>query len=266
VTEAQTSSGLIRGHAYSITDVKLLDIETPRVRGKVPLLRIRNPWGNEVEWRGSWSDGSKEWDFIDEETKEEIGLTFDADGEFWMSFKDFMSHFDRLEICNLSPDSLEEDEGATKWNMNIFEGAWMRGSTAGGCRNYINSFPQNPQYIVDLEDPDANNSDGKATIIIALMQKNRRAQRKAGIDCLTIGFAIYRLTEEHSTPLPQDFFKYNASVARSPTFINLREVCSRFRLPVGRYVIVPSTFEPNEEGEFIIRVFTEGSHEMMEGN
>lgn len=128
---------LNKGHAYSITDVKLLDIETPRVRGKVPLLRIRNPWGNEVEWRGSWSDGSKEWDFIDEETKEDIGLTFDADGEFWMSFKDFMTHFDRLEICNLSPDSLDEDAGGTKWNMNIFEGAWMRGSTAGGCRNYI---------------------------------------------------------------------------------------------------------------------------------
>lgn len=66
--------GLIRGHAYSITDVKLLDIETPRVRGKVPLLRIKNPWGNEAEWKGGWGDGSKEWSYIDDETKEEIGL------------------------------------------------------------------------------------------------------------------------------------------------------------------------------------------------
>lgn len=36
-----------------------VDIETPRVRGKIPLLRIRNPWGNEAEWKGAWSDGSK---------------------------------------------------------------------------------------------------------------------------------------------------------------------------------------------------------------
>jgi len=141
VVEAKGPLGLIRGHAYSITDVKLVDIETPRVRGKIPLLRIRNPWGNEAEWTGPWSDGSKEWEFIDDDTKEEIGLTFDADGEFWMSFKDFMLYFDRLEICNLSPDSLEEEEldseGKMKWNMSVFEGAWIRGATAGGCRNYI---------------------------------------------------------------------------------------------------------------------------------
>lgn len=55
--EAETSVGLIRGHAYSITDVRLVEIETPRVRGKIPLLRIRNPWGNEAEWKGAWSDG-----------------------------------------------------------------------------------------------------------------------------------------------------------------------------------------------------------------
>lgn len=53
------------------------------------------------------------------------------------------------------------------------------------------------------------------------------------------------------------FFKYNASVARSPSFINLREVSCRFKLPPGVYAIIPSTFEPNEEGEFILRIFSE---------
>ena len=47
VTEAETPQGLIRGHAYSITDIQTIDIETPRMAGKIPLLRIRNPWGNE---------------------------------------------------------------------------------------------------------------------------------------------------------------------------------------------------------------------------
>jgi calpain len=70
-----------------------------------------------------------------------LGLIFEADGEFWMSYKDFTQYFDRLEICNLSPDSLDEDEleaeGKKKWNMSVFEGAWVRGATAGGCRNFI---------------------------------------------------------------------------------------------------------------------------------
>jgi len=33
-------------------------------------------------------------------------------------------------------------------------------------------------------------------------------------------------------------------------------------LPPGHYLIVPSTFDPNEEGEFIIRVFSETQNNM----
>lgn len=50
--------------------------------GKMPLIRIRNPWG-EHEWRGAWADGSKEWALVDEDERHRLGLKFDADGEFW---------------------------------------------------------------------------------------------------------------------------------------------------------------------------------------
>ncbi len=49
--EAKLDSGLIKGHAYSVTGANLLP-----VRGKeVKLIRIRNPWGQK-EWNGDWSD------------------------------------------------------------------------------------------------------------------------------------------------------------------------------------------------------------------
>lgn len=54
---------------------------------------------------------------------------------FRMSFSDFLKQFSRLEICNLSPDSLSSEE-AHKWNLVLFNGRWTRGSTAGGCQNY----------------------------------------------------------------------------------------------------------------------------------
>ncbi|CAO1383373.1 unnamed protein product [Diamesa hyperborea] len=271
VNEAETPQGLIRGHAYSITKAQMVDIVTPNTTGKIPLLRMRNPWGNEAEWNGPWSDKSPEWRYIPEHTKEEIGLTFDHDGEFWMSFRDFLKFFDRIEICNLSPDSLSEEQETgvkKKWEMSTFEGEWTEGISAGGCRNFLETFYRNPQYVMTLEEADDDDEDGKCTVVVALMQKNRRSRRNMGVDCLTIGFAIYKVSESDlaQKPLKMNFFKYNASVARSPAFINLREVSCRFKLSPGHYLIVPSTFEPNEEGEFLIRIFSENCNSMEEND
>ncbi|XP_034130156.1 calpain-A isoform X2 [Drosophila guanche] len=271
VLEAETPQGLIRGHAYSITKVCFIDIVTPNRQGKIPMIRMRNPWGNEAEWNGPWSDSSAEWRYIPEDQKQEIGLTFDRDGEFWMSFQDFLHHFDRVEICNLSPDSLTEDQqnsGKRKWEMSMYEGEWTPGVTAGGCRNFLDTFWHNPQYIITLVDPDEDDEEGHCTVIVGLMQKNRRSKRNMGMECLTIGFAIYNLNERELENRPQglNFFRYKSSVGRSPHFINTREVCARFKLPPGHYLIVPSTFDPNEEGEFIIRVFSETQNNMEEND
>lgn len=53
-----------------------------------------------------------------------------------MKFEDFKVHFDKVEICNLTPDALE-DNTAHKWEVTIHQGSWVRGSTAGGCRNFL---------------------------------------------------------------------------------------------------------------------------------
>lgn len=122
VLEARTPVGLVRGHAYSITKVVQVRIETPTVSGKIPMLRIRNPWGNETEWNGAWSDGSPEWRYIPDDEKDAIGLNFEQDGEFWMSYKDFRRYFDQLEICNLTPEALDEDDTCPRWQVGTFKG------------------------------------------------------------------------------------------------------------------------------------------------
>lgn len=79
VKEAVQENGLVRGHAYSITAIHI--VETPR--GSTPLLRIRNPWGNDQEWNGAWSDGSSEWQYIPHERRQKMQIEFKQDGEFW---------------------------------------------------------------------------------------------------------------------------------------------------------------------------------------
>ena len=55
--EAKLANGLVRGHAYAITDMATLNVNGRVVR----LIRCRNPWGNEIEWNGAWSDRDPIW-------------------------------------------------------------------------------------------------------------------------------------------------------------------------------------------------------------
>ena len=68
---------------------------------------------------------------------------------------------------------------------------------------------------------------------------------------------LHQLTGQTNIHLSKKFFLTTRARERSDTFINLREVLNRFKLPPGEYIVVPSTFEPNKDGDFCIRVFSE---------
>ncbi|KAL7978229.1 hypothetical protein Chor_014768 [Crotalus horridus] len=220
---------------------------------------------------------SGEWNAVEPAVGQQLRVKME-DGEFWMSFQDFLREFSRLEICNLTPDALKARK-FRKWNTTLYDGTWRRGSTAGGCRNFPATFWINPQFKIRLDEVDHEDEDGRrepgCSFLLALMQKNRRRERRLGKDMETIGFAVYEVTPkgllttttppdvppeckgQPSVHLKRDFFLSNSSRARSEQFINLREVSTRFRLPPGEYIVVPSTFEPNKEGDFVLRVFSE---------
>uniref|UniRef100_A0A8P4KS82 Calpain 2, (m/II) large subunit b n=1 Tax=Dicentrarchus labrax TaxID=13489 RepID=A0A8P4KS82_DICLA len=259
-SEAVTRQKLVKGHAYSLTGA----VEVKYRGRQEKLVRMRNPWG-QVEWTGAWSDGSSEWNYVEGDCPHANA----EDGEFWMSFNEFLRHYSRIEVCTLTPDAIEDDS-VKHWSVNKFDGTWRRGSTAGGCRNHPYTFWMNPQFVIKLDEEDDDPDDGEVgcSFVVGLIQKNRRKLRKKGEDMHTVGFAIYEVrTEEFQgqtqVHLDKNFFLTHAQTAKSETFINLREVCSRFKLPPGEYLIVPSTFEPHLNGDFCIRVFSENQSTLL---
>lgn len=252
--EAKGEMGLVKGHAYSVTKATTVNYHGRDVR----LVRVRNPWGNEREWEGDWGDKSSQWKGLSESEKSQMNLNFADDGEFWMSFDDFTRYFHKLEICHLGPDSAKST-GDHGWEGRVEKGSWIRGSSAGGCRNFLNTFALNPQFRVDLEDTD-DDADDKCSLTVALMQtKRRKLKAEEGKPMLTIGFSIYKITDDDlkGGRADRDFFAYHASTARSPVFINSREVTGRYTLDPGSYLVIPTTFEPGHNGDFIVRIYSE---------
>ena len=85
------STGLVAGHAYTLVSAKQTS------KGD-RLVKLRNPWANEVEWTGAWSDQSDLWT---ERLKKKLDFTEADDGEFWMCFEDFCSMFLYVFICRV---------------------------------------------------------------------------------------------------------------------------------------------------------------------
>jgi calpain len=57
------------------------------------------------------------------------------------------------------------------------------------------TFWTNPQYRITVTDPDEDDNDNMGTLIVALMQKERRKKRTEGLDMLTIGYCVYKVSK-----------------------------------------------------------------------
>ncbi|XP_069502379.1 calpain-1 catalytic subunit-like [Ambystoma mexicanum] len=204
-SEAHTPEGLVKGHAYSVTGVKQVEVNGR----KVQLARLRNPWGK-VEWTGRWSDNCPQWNLLDPVLRAEMHVRAE-DGEFWMRMEDFLRCFDNLELCNLSPDSLgiPKEDG---WNNSIFQGRWVRGYNAGGCRNNQATFWTNPQYLVELSEADGDEEPG-CTLLVSLTQRDRRQEKRRGQELLAIGFEIFQIPPQVEYIIASWRRRHNSSAA-----------------------------------------------------
>ncbi|XP_025082824.1 calpain clp-1-like isoform X1 [Pomacea canaliculata] len=197
-SEVEMSNGLYMGHAYSITGFQQLKTSKSVVR----LMRLRNPWGR-GEWNGAWSDNSREMQSLPPDIRAEMDARSVDEGEFWMSFEDFVKNFQEIQLCHLQIDAMVEElrdnQNKQNWNVMVYHDEWIRGVTAGGCGNPPNErlYWSNPQFYLNLSKTDTVlSSRGECTIIISLMEKE--IDKKTSI---AIGFDVYKLLKPDLRPL-----------------------------------------------------------------
>uniref|UniRef100_A0AAQ5YGM4 Calpain 5a n=1 Tax=Amphiprion ocellaris TaxID=80972 RepID=A0AAQ5YGM4_AMPOC len=249
--EQRLDCGLVKGHAYAVTSVRRVRLGHGLLAffrsDKLTMIRMRNPWGQR-EWTGPWSDSSEEWQEVSRSERERMGVTVEDDGEFWMTFDDFIANFTDLILCRLINTSYLSLHKT--WEEAVMPGSWRRHddpllNRAGGCSNNKHTFLQNPQFVFDVKKPEDE-------VLICLQQKDRRMLRDGRGENLPIGFDIHRveLNRKYRIHAPQQ--KVGSSI-----YINSRSVFLRTDLPEGRYVVITTTFEPGLEGEFLLRIFTD---------
>jgi calpain-5 len=116
------------------------------------MVQLRNPWGRS-EWKGAWSDNSKEWNqkrrrmVMERQAKkaahDKISIGAD-DGVFWMTFNDFTLNFASVDTCSL----IHLDKN---YALHKFSGRFSKADkTAGGGTN-CSTLMENPQWEFKVE-------------------------------------------------------------------------------------------------------------------
>ncbi|XP_036398722.1 calpain-1 catalytic subunit-like [Megalops cyprinoides] len=244
-------NGIVEGHAYAVTAVYQVTSQGRVVK----LVRLWNPWGR-GEWNGDWSDKSPWWQTVSVEDRTNL-LKIENDGEFWMSMEDYCQNYESMDICCLCPDFLD-GSSSCHWASSFHEGRWVAGTTAGGCMNYRDSFWTNPQYRINLHkmSEECAETQGPNNMLVTLMQKPDKRNRRL-VSNLHIGFSVFEVPPQFQNQrgkFPASFFYSNPPVAQTKTYLNCREVMEFFRLKPGEYLIVPSTYKPNETASFLLTI------------
>ena len=86
---------------------------------------------------------------------------------------------------------MDDSESTNAWHEEHFTGSWIEDESAGGCRNFLETFATNPQFVIHLVDSD-DDDDELCTLVVALMQKGSRKKKAITSEgCLSIGNMYY---------------------------------------------------------------------------
>lgn len=179
-------------------------------------------------------------------------------GTFSMAdvLQDFIKYFTHVNICRtINTRFLSLNH---RWRRHVFMSQWESPKRAGGCINEP-TWHQNPQYVIDICKP--------SSMTISLMQMDPRylrweVDKELDLDMNVIGFMLFKVENNRSIRVHRI---PRGKVAGPKVYSNTREqVAHAPDLLPGRFLVIPTTFEPGASGlRFILRIFTEHSAKLV---
>ena len=169
-------------------------------------------------------------------------------------YAQWLKTFTHVDVVHLDGETARDEpslENKTPWTVKAFTGQWKKGISAGGCRNYGDSFFLNPQLLL------TSLVSAPSDAILSVTQYN-------ALEPQVIGFSVYGLAEDEEDDLDveededavlKQFFKSRRSLFNSQ-YTNSRQVTLRCRMENGKYLALPTTYEPGLEAVFSFRVLS----------
>ncbi|CEM26929.1 unnamed protein product [Vitrella brassicaformis CCMP3155] len=272
----RNDAGIVVNHAYGVLDVRILQTDKKKHR----LVRVRNPWESHCgAWTGEWGQNSKLWN---KERRSALNYAKEDEGkrgDFWLSIEEFMRHFNRIHACHTT---FLDDSQEPPVQSLVIRGAW-KGKTAGGCTNYP-SFRHNPMLRLEVSETLTKPLD---VHILLTQPDERRRVREAGLQLSypQIGLTLIRQHFQPIEAIPTDAAALTpdrAQIVHRTSFWNKRDVGAAVSLlppallqkepsdniPVAEntspeYRLVPSSYFPNQEGDFTLLLQWRGGRELL---
>jgi len=226
------------GHAYAVLGYQQV--------GRDVLCCVRNPWGNDKEWTGEWSDrDTSKWT---ESMQRQLNYSPGADGAFWMTYRDMFRIFlDDFDLNELYPKD---------WHRSVVQGEW-NSTTAGGCQG--SGFEMNTQYMLEIPAPPMEGMSLQGCICLSqedVRYTGRRNNQRTPNGLNQIGFTLWRPYKKGRNGRVKPYGSLETGFD-SGIYANARERSMDLE-PVtpGKYVVVPTCFSQGDMGKFSLTLWT----------
>ena len=131
--------GIVPGDTYIISNI--YEINSGKQSEK--LLKLSNPWGD-AEYSGDWSETSSKWT---DELKEKLQYSEKKDGDFFISYDDFINYYGSLGIVKIHEDYLSNSIRISKHQARKCQLIKIK-VLSKECHAYIQLYQKNPRIIL----------------------------------------------------------------------------------------------------------------------